>query len=60
MNERVIGEWLFLDGVTRPVFEDASGQYVIGDYGEIVYGTWFVPSELEADTPLVVSRREAE
>jgi hypothetical protein len=57
MSERVIGYRLFVDGVTRPVFKDQDGQYVIGDYGEIVYGDWLVSSEQEADTPVVVSGR---
>jgi len=60
MSERVIGYRLFIDGVMRPVFEDQDGQYVVGDYGEIVYGVWLLPSEQEADTPVVVSRREPE
>jgi hypothetical protein len=55
MSGHKIGERLFLDGVTRPVFEDQDGQYVLGDYGEVVYGVWLVPSEQEADTPLVLS-----
>ena len=60
MSARQIGERLFVDGVTRPVFEDQDGQYVVGDYGEIVNGIWLVPGEPEADTPLLVSRPEAE
>jgi hypothetical protein len=43
----------FTDGLTRPVFEDAHGQYVLDDEGEPVYGVWFIPRE-EADLPLIV------
>ena len=40
---------LFNDGATRLVYEDAHGQYVIGDNGEPVLGVWYVPrEELEA------------
>jgi hypothetical protein len=42
----------FTDGMMRPVFEDARGQYVIDD-GEPVYGLWYIPRE-EADLPLIV------
>lgn len=45
----------FTDGTRRPVFEDARGQYVIGDDGEPVRGVWFVPPE--ADSPHVVEAR---
>jgi hypothetical protein len=60
MSKRAIGYRLFGDGVTRPVFEDAGGQYVVGDNGEVVYGNWLLPSEEEADTPFMVLRPETE
>ena len=47
------------DGSTRPVFEDASGQFVHDDDGERLYGVWWVPLDLfeendEADAPFVI------
>ena len=42
----------FTDGIRRPVFEDAIGQYVIGDDGEPVRGPWYISPE--ADLPVVV------
>jgi hypothetical protein len=42
------------------LFEDQDGQYVVGDYGEIGYGDWLVPSEQEAHIPVVVTRPGAE
>ena len=35
----------FTDGIRRPVFEDAVGQYVIADEGESIRGLWFIPPE---------------
>ena len=32
-------------GTTRLVYEDAHGQYVIGDEGEPVFGVWYVRRE---------------
>ena len=45
----------FTDGIRRPVFEDAAGQYVIGDDGEAVRGVWYIPPE--TDVPLVIEAR---
>ena len=42
----------FTEGIRRPVFEDAIGQYVIGDEGEPIRGLWYIPPE--ADVPMVV------
>ena len=51
----VIGRRAFSDGVTRDVFADATGQYVLGDDGRMVRGVWLVTDqEDEADAPLVV------
>jgi hypothetical protein len=53
-GRRVIGERRFLDGSTRPVFEDAEGrQYVVEDEGNTAYGVWLPP----ADEPTLVERR---
>jgi hypothetical protein len=47
-----IGEVLFVDGVARPVYLDADGrQYVHGDAGKPVYGTWVYIDEPEIFTP---------
>jgi len=43
----------FVDDKTRPVFEHPSGQYVIADDGEAIYGVWYIPPE-ECHIPLVV------
>jgi hypothetical protein len=41
MPDTVIGQRLFTDGVTRPVYLDPAGkQYVVGPDGERVYGVW--------------------
>jgi hypothetical protein len=43
---RAVGHVLFLDGVTRDVYEDSEGrQWVIGHCGERVYGVWLKPAE---------------
>src|SRR5207244_1712994 len=47
---RRIGERLFTDGITRPVFEDADGRQFVDDDGQRVYGVWLVP----ADEPAIV------
>ena len=44
----------FTDGITRPVFEDAKGQYVVDDEGFQVRGVWYIPQE-ECDLPTVVN-----
>jgi hypothetical protein len=53
MNARTIGHRLFADGVTRPVYEDERGQFILED-GERVDGEWLVPEEDQADTPVIV------
>ena len=35
----------FADGTRRPVFEDATGQYVIDDEGKPIRRLWFIPPE---------------
>jgi hypothetical protein len=51
-----IGSRRFTDGVERPVFEDAAGQFVL-DGTEKVYGSWLLPQdEPDADVPIVVQR----
>jgi hypothetical protein len=46
----------FTDGLMRPVFVDAPGQYVIDDDGEPADGHWYIPRE-ECDVPLIVDAR---
>jgi hypothetical protein len=31
MRSRVVGHWLFTDGVTRPVYEHERGQFIVED-----------------------------
>jgi hypothetical protein len=45
MHSKALASVEFTDGVTRLVFEDAHGQYVLDDQGEAWYGVWFVPRE---------------
>ena len=53
MSERVIGYRLSTDGLTRPVYEDERGQFIVED-GERIDGVWLVPEDDGADTPLIV------
>jgi hypothetical protein len=51
MNEGLIGQRRFTDGVTRPVYEDERGQYIVEDGLRIDgYGC---PLKEEADVPEV-------
>jgi hypothetical protein len=58
MHSQAIASVEFADGVTRLVFEDVHGQYVLDDQGEAWYGVWHVPrEELEAmfgERPIIV------
>jgi hypothetical protein len=54
MSARTIGDRLFTDGATRPVYEDECGQYIEED-GELVDGAWLVPEEDGADAPVIVA-----
>jgi hypothetical protein len=47
----IIGYREFADGTCRPVFEDASGQYIVGEDGERIFGYWLVPEEEEPGSP---------
>ena len=44
MSERVSGYRLFTDGLTRPVYEDERGQFIVED-GERIDGVWLVPED---------------
>jgi hypothetical protein len=49
MHSQAIATVEFADGVTRVVYEDTVGQFVLDDEGEPIYGVWYVPrEELEA------------
>jgi hypothetical protein len=51
--DRPIGQRLFTDSSTRPVFLDQDGrQFVIDGDGQRVHGVWIYPDE--ADEPTVV------
>ncbi len=44
---RAIARVLFVDGVTRDVFEDIGGrQFVLDDAGDLQYGVWILPKPL--------------
>ena len=53
MSERVIGYRLSTDGLTRPVYQDECGQFIVED-GERIGGVWLLPEDDGADTPLIV------
>lgn len=43
----------FTDGITRPVYEDAQGQFTFDNEGELIRGVWFVPRDQAAE-PIIV------
>jgi hypothetical protein len=53
---RAIGERLFVDGLTREVFEDNQGQYVLDEDRKKAYGVWLVPG----DEPIIAGSDEGE
>jgi hypothetical protein len=53
MRSRVMGQGAFVDGVTRPIFEDERGQYIKED-GERIDGVRLRPEGDGADVPLIV------
>ena len=59
MPNALIGNIEFSDGACRFVYEDAHGQYLMGDEGKPMYGVWYVPREgLEAmfgDQPIILN-----
>jgi hypothetical protein len=57
MTPQVIGRRLFTDGLTRPVFEDDRGQFVVDD-GERIDGLFLVTEEDAANTPLIVPNQD--
>jgi hypothetical protein len=58
MNGRPLGSRDFTDGTRRPVYADRDGrQYVRGNDGERVYGTWLAEGDA-ADEPVIVEPRE--
>jgi hypothetical protein len=55
MTLKVIGQRSFVDGVTREVFEEERGKYVVED-GEQIDGVRLPPEDDAADMPLIVER----
>ena len=57
-NDPIIGRRAFSDGITRDVYLDATGQYVLGDDGRIVRGVWLMTDQEDvSDVPVVVTAR---
>jgi hypothetical protein len=54
-----IGARVFTDGLTRLVYEEDQGQYVMDD-GERVYGLWLVSEDDFPDLPIIVQGHEPE
>ena len=54
----IIGQREFTYGKPRDVYEDATGQYVLGDDGRVVRGVWLVTDqEDDSDVPVVMTAR---
>ena len=54
-TDRIIGQRAFTDGVTRDVYLDATGQYVLGDDDRQIRGVWLLTDQEDgADVPLFV------
>jgi len=53
MNDKAIGHQIFTDGITRPVYNDDRGQFVLVD-GMPVYGVWLPIKDDTADSPVFV------
>ncbi len=49
------GYRLFVDGVCRAVFEDSTGQYVMADDGERIYGVYLTP-EVDSPWPTILNK----
>jgi hypothetical protein len=45
MTNQIIGYRHFVDGIRRPIYQDAHGQYVLGDEGERVHGVYLIPED---------------
>jgi hypothetical protein len=43
-----------MDGLPRPVYADAHGQYVLNDDGERIHGLYLLPEEECCDPPVIV------
>jgi hypothetical protein len=52
--DTIIGRRQFTDGMTRDVYLDDEGQYVLDD-GERVYGVWLL--DADADSPVIATPR---
>lgn len=58
-SNSAIGQRRFVDGITRDVFVDAEGQYVIDDDGEKIRGVWVVPEE-DVEPQYIISLGQVE
>jgi hypothetical protein len=43
-SEPIAYVW-FTDGVKRAVYEERGRQFVLDEYGEPIYGVWYIPPE---------------
>ncbi len=58
MTGYVIGYRHFVDGTTRPIYEEPLGrQYVLHEDGERDYGVWLIPED-ECCLPIIVEARD--
>jgi len=62
MNDRktvwpdsIIGYRLFVDGFCRAIFEDSTGQHVMAEDGERIYGVYLTP-EVDSPWPAVLNQ----
>jgi hypothetical protein len=51
----IVGYRLFVDGVCRAVFEDSTGQYVMADDGDRIYGEYLAP-EVDSPWPAILNK----
>ena len=56
MSRRIMGYREFVEGIRRPIYEDAQGQYVLDDNGERVSGVYLIPEEERCDLPVIVEQ----
>jgi hypothetical protein len=49
----IIGYRDFVDGISRAIFEDTTGQYIMVDNGERIYGTYLSP-DLNSLWPVIL------
>jgi hypothetical protein len=52
----IVGYREFVDGICRAIFEDPTGQYVMADDVERIYGVFLTP-EVNSPWPAILNRR---